>query len=200
MPLLPGFHTHLKFVYKHFLLSSFTMNKLSLTLTAAATVFAVSSCSNPYEAWQLPTVVKKNSPRVQQTPSRHTQMQPEFEAPKPAVKKPAPSEQKQPEFVAPKPEVKKPAPAEQRQPEFTAPKPEVKKPAPAEQKQPEFTAPKPEVKKPTPPKQQEQKQPSFNAPQQVKVNRYSPRPVMTQQEKTDYAVMPGQNRGLKRRR
>ena len=180
MPLLPGFHTHLKFVYKHFLLSSFTMNKLSLTLTAAATVFAVSSCSNPYEAWQLPTVVKKNSPRVQQTPSRHTQMQPEFEAPKPAVKKPAPSEQKQPEFVAPKPE--------------------VKKPVPAEQKQPEFTAPKPEVKKPTPPKQQEQIQPSFNEPQQVKVNRYSPRPVMTQQEKTDYAVMPGQNRGLKRRR
>ena len=196
MPLPLGYHTRLKSAYNLLSTSSFTMNKLSLTITAAA-VLAISSCSNPYDAWQLPTVVKKNQPRPQQAPSRNSQIQPEFEAPKPTVKKPSPSEQKQPEFVAPKPEVKKPAPSEQKQPEFSAPKPEVKKPAPSEQKQPEFVAPKPEVKKPAP---SEQKQPEFNQPQQVKVNRYSPRPVMTQQEKTNYAVMPGQNRGLKRRR
>ena len=163
-------------------------------LTLSTLAVALSACSNPYSDWDLPNVVRRNQPQpvIKESPKPTQQVQPEFAKPTP---KPQPKQlqQVQPEFEkpAPKPQPKQ---AQQVQPELT--KPEVKQ-APA----PVVEAPKPKpVTVATQPKTQVQ--PTFEQPrrQPVQVQNYTPRPVMTQAQKEQYPVMPGQNRALKRRR
>ena len=179
--------------------------------TISAVTLALSACSNPYSDWELPNVVRRNQPQpvVQPAPKPTQQVQPEFEKPK-AKPQPKKAQQIQPEFEAPKPQPKK---AQQVQPEFEAPKPQPQK---AQQVQPELPkpevkqapAPKPVVEAPAPKpvavaaKPKTQVQPTFTQPtrQPVQVQNYTPRPVMTQAQKAQYPVMPGQNRALKRRR
>ena len=196
--------------------------------TISAVTLALSACSNPYSDWELPNVVRRNQPQpvVQPAPKPTQQVQPEFEKPK-AKPQPKKTQQVQPEFEAPKPQPKKaqqvqpefetpkpqPKKAQQVQPEFEAPKPQPQK---AQQVQPELPkpevkqapAPKPVVEAPAPKpvavaaKPKTQVQPTFTQPtrQPVQVQNYTPRPVMTQAQKAQYPVMPGQNRALKRRR
>ena len=162
--------------------------------TISAVTLALSACSNPYSDWELPNVVRRNQPQpvVQPAPKPTQQVQPEFEKPK-AKPQPKKTQQVQPEFEAPKPQPQK---AQQVQPEL--PKPEVKQ-APAPKPVVEAPAPKPVAVAAKP---KTQVQPTFEQPARkpVQVQSYTPRPVMTQAQKAQYPVMPGQNRALKRRR
>ncbi len=165
-------------------------------LTISAIALALSACSNPYSDWELPNVVHRNQPQpvVKQAPKPAQQIQPKFEKPK-AKPAPKPTQQVQPEFEKPK---AKPQPKKTQQVQPELPKPEVK----------QAPAPKPVVEAPKPKpvtvaaKPKTQVQPTFEQPrrQPVQVQSYTPRPVMTQAQKEQYPVMPGQNRALKRRR
>lgn len=183
--------------------------------SAAVALLALTACESPYSNWKMPNVVRNQHQQTapKATTPASTQVQPSFKKPSPE-----PTQQVQPKMkkkeVKParkraqqiQPQLKieetKPEPIPEHLIQQTRPQPEVKKEA-APQVVKEVVAPKPVIEAPkkstvaTASLPNTQVQPTFEQP---KPQGNKPKSVMTQAQKEQYPVMPGQNRALKRRR